>query len=89
MPELKLDIQPVAIKKPATTLRPLECRITLQYPEAESYGQISFGFFDEDNNFVESRNVNFTKAELDGWGEDDAYLFSLATVKLGLTELTP
>jgi hypothetical protein len=80
--QLQTPIQPIETSKPAVEA---VCKLVVfTFGEGGDYANSRIELFDEDGLIVAQHQVSFTKAELDGWGEDDEFVLDLALTKLGI-----
>jgi hypothetical protein len=75
-----IRIKPLNIYKPAIKAS-FEVILTF---EEHHYALCRTSFYDEDGVCINSQETLLTKDELDSWGEDDNYLYTLVLAKNGV-----
>ena len=75
------NITPTSVVKPAVQAE-LHKVIFEFMPNKYAYAILVL--LDEDNKPLEMKQVEFTLEEMNGWGQDDTYVLTLALQKLGM-----
>lgn len=75
------NITPTVVSKPAVKAE--LHRVVFEFM-SNTYAYAIVMLLDEDNKPLEMKQVEFTLEEMNGWGQDDTYVLTLALQKLGM-----